>query len=253
MKFEKYHGLGNDFLITEDLSVIDNYELIKDICNRYTGIGADGLIVVKKDPLEMVFYNQDGTRGEMCGNGIRCFSYYCYNHNLLNSNSFDCLTLDGVKHLEINSYNPFIVRVNMGKMVDNLKVFDIEFNDKIYQVYSLNFGVPHAVIFTNDGINESLGSYISNHNFFPNKTNVNFVRIIDEANIRIVTYERGVGFTKACGTGSCSSVIVCNILGQVTDEVIVHQALGSLLVIINNGEVYMEGGCTKVGEIIYKE
>ena len=89
MKFEKYHGLGNDFLITEDLSIVGNSELIKSVCNRYTGIGSDGLIIVKKDPLEMIFYNQDGTRGEMCGNGIRCFSYYCYNHNLLDSNNFD--------------------------------------------------------------------------------------------------------------------------------------------------------------------
>ena len=249
MKFEKYHGLGNDFLITEDISIIGNHELIKSICNRYTGIGADGLIIVKKDPLEMVFYNQDGSRGEMCGNGIRCFSYYCYNHKLIEKNNFDCLTLDGIKHLEIKSITPFIVKVKMGKMIDKLDSTFIEFNEKKYLVYSLNFGVPHAVIYTTD-ISEELGSYISNHEYFPNKTNVNFVKVNDLKSLSLVTYERGVGFTKACGTGSCSSVIVSKLLGLTGDKVYVHQALGKLLITIENDEIYMEGESIKVGEII---
>ena len=250
MKFEKYHGLGNDFLITEDLSLIGNSKYIKAICNRYTGIGADGLIIVKKDPLEMVFYNQDGSRGEMCGNGIRCFSYYCYNHHFINGNSFDCNTLDGVKHLEIISTNPFVVKVKMGEMIDKIESINIEFNNKTYLVYSLNFGVPHAVIYTTEEITEELGKYISNHSYFVNKTNVNFVNIIDENNIKIVTYERGVGFTKACGTGSCSSVVVSKKLGLVKNEVFVHQALGKLLITIEDNNIYMEGPSEKVGEII---
>ena len=250
MKFEKYHGLGNDFLITEDLSIVGNSELIKSVCNRYTGIGSDGLIIVKKDPLEMIFYNQDGTRGEMCGNGIRCFSYYCYNHNLLDSNNFECHTLDGVKHLEIKSNSPFIVKVKMGEMIDKIESINIEFNDKQYLVYSLNFGVPHAVIYTTEEITEELGKYISNHPYFVNKTNVNFVNIIDENNIKIITYERGVGFTKACGTGSCSSVVVSKKLGLVKNEVFVHQALGKLLITIEDNNKYMEGPSKKVGEII---
>ena len=250
MKFEKYHGLGNDFLITEDLSIVGNSELIKSVCNRYTGIGSDGLIIVKKDPLEMIFYNQDGTRGEMCGNGIRCFSYYCYNHNLLDSNNFECHTLDGVKHLEIKSDSPFIVKVKMGEMIDKIESINIEFNGKQYLVYSLNFGVPHAVIYTTEEITEELGKYISNHPYFVNKTNVNFVNIIDENNIKIITYERGVGFTKACGTGSCSSVVVSKKLGLVKNEVFVHQALGELLITIEDNNIYMEGPSKKVGEII---
>ena len=250
MKFEKYHGLGNDFLITEDLSIVGNSELIKSVCNRYTGIGSDGLIIVKKDPLEMIFYNQDGTRGEMCGNGIRCFSYYCYNHNLVDSNNFECHTLDGVKHLEIKSNSPFIVKVKMGEMIDKIESINIEFNGKQYLVYSLNFGVPHAVIYTTEEITEELGKYISNHPYFVNKTNVNFVNIIDENNIKIITYERGVGFTKACGTGSCSSVVVSKKLGLVKNEVFVHQALGKLLITIEDNNIYMEGPSKKVGEII---
>ena len=101
MKIEKYHGIGNDFLITQDATLIDNHNLIKSLCNRYTGLGADGLIIVKTNPLEMVFYNQDGTRGEMCGNGIRCFSLYCYNHKLIDSEKFIVSTLDGEKIIKI--------------------------------------------------------------------------------------------------------------------------------------------------------
>jgi diaminopimelate epimerase len=186
----------------------------------------------------------------MCGNGIRCFSYYCYNHNLLDSNNFECHTLDGVKHLEIKSDSPFIVKVKMGEMIDKIESINIEFNGKQYLVYSLNFGVPHAVIYTTEEITEELGKYISNHPYFVNKTNVNFVNIIDENNIKIVTYERGVGFTKACGTGSCSSVVVSKKLGLVKNEVFVHQALGKLLITIEDNNIYMEGPSKKVGEII---
>lgn len=250
MRFEKYHGIGNDFLITEDLSIIGNNNRIKEICNRYTGIGADGLIVVSKDPLEMFFYNQDGTRGEMCGNGIRCFTHYCYNNNLISSKIFDCLTLDGIKTLEIKSTYPFIVKVKMGKMIDKYDLFNIEFNGKNYLVYSFNFGVPHAVIYTDDEVTSELGLYISNHELFPNKTNVNFVKVVDKSNINIVTYERGVGFTKACGTGSCSSVIISHKLGLSNKDVIVHQQLGNLLITIDNELIYMEGESIKVGEII---
>ena len=96
MKLEKYHGLGNDFLITLDQSFIGDSEKIISLCNRYSGIGADGFIVVRTNPLEMIFYNQDGTRGEMCGNGIRCFSMFCYNNGLIDSDEFDVVTLDGV-------------------------------------------------------------------------------------------------------------------------------------------------------------
>lgn len=250
MKFEKYHGLGNDFLITEDLSIIDNCELIKKICHRYTGIGADGLIVVKKEPLEMVFYNQDGTRGEMCGNGIRCFSYYCYLHNIINSDKFDVLTLDGIKHLEIKSKDPFVVKVDMGKMLDKYDTYCIEFNGIKYQTYNFFFGVPHTVIYTNEVPTESLGKYISNHEHYPNKTNVNFVKVNSRNEIEIITYERGVGFTKACGTGSCSSFIVSHLLNLVDEKVTVKQELGSLKITKEEDRIYMEGPSVKVGEII---
>lgn len=252
MILEKYHGLGNDFLITQDVNIIGNKKLIIKLCNRYTGIGADGLIVVKQNPLEMVFYNQDGTRGEMCGNGIRCFSYYCYLHNIVNGNQFDVHTLDGFKQINIINTSPFISCVLMNKCDYKITNLNIEFNNKNYLVYAINFGVPHAVIYTEE-ITEEFGKYISNHSFFENKTNVNFVKIIDNETIKIKTYERGVGFTKACGTGSCASFVVSKYLGYVLNKAKVVQEEGSLDVYENNHNIYMQGPACKIAEIIFNE
>lgn len=250
MKLEKYHGLGNDFLITLDKSLIDNPNLIKQLCDRYSGIGSDGLIVVGTNPLEMIFYNQDGTRGEMCGNGIRCFSMFCYNNKLINSDEFDVLTLDGIKHITIENKNPFTFKVMMGNIIDKINSCFIEFNNVTHEVFYFNFGVPHAVVFTDDFNNESLGKYLSNHSIFPNKTNVNFVKVINEKTIMIKTYERGVGFTKACGTGSCSSFITCYIQNKVKNNIIVKQELGELNIYLENDLIYMIGPACKVADII---
>jgi diaminopimelate epimerase len=250
MKLEKYHGLGNDFLITLDQSFIGDRKRIISLCNRYSGIGADGFIIVGTDPLEMIFYNQDGTRGEMCGNGIRCFSMFCYNNGLIDSDEFDVVTLDGIKHISIVNKDPFNFKVMMGKMIDKINTAFIEYNNVTYEVLYFNFGVPHAVIFTNEFDNEGLGEYISNHSVFENKTNVNFVQILNENEIKIKTYERGVGFTKACGTGSCSSFITCYKLNKVNNNIIVKQELGDLNIYLEDGKIYMIGPACKVADII---
>jgi diaminopimelate epimerase len=247
MKFEKYHGLGNDFLITENLALVDNPDYIKKICNRYTGIGADGLMIVKKTPLEMIFFNQDGTRGEMCGNGIRCFSYYCYLHNIINSDKFDVLTLDGIKHLEIKSKDPFVVKVDMGKMLDKYDTYCIEFNGIKYQTYNFFFGVPHTVIYANEVPTENLGKYISNHEHYQNKTNVNFVKVEDDNNIRVATWERGCGYTLGCGTGMTASAIICNYLGKVNKSVNAKSEGGCVKIDIEDF-VYMIGPAVKICE-----
>lgn len=250
MKIEKYHGIGNDFLITQDETLIDNHNLIKSLCNRYTGLGADGLIIVKTNPLEMVFYNQDGTRGEMCGNGIRCFSLYCYNHKLIDSEKFIVSTLDGEKIIKIESTNPFITSVKMGTFTNKCDIYNIEYNNATYKVYFINFGVPHAVIYTNDLIDDALGSYISNHKYFKNKTNVNFVQVLNKNQIKLKTYERGVGFTKACGTGSCASFIICKQLNLVDNNVLVMQELGNLEITNQQNDIIMKGPAVKIADII---
>jgi diaminopimelate epimerase len=138
----------------------------------------------------------------------------------------------------------------MGKMIDKINTAFIEYNNVTYEVLYFNFGVPHAVIFTNEFGNEGLGKYISNHSVFENKTNVNFVQILNENEIKIKTYERGVGFTKACGTGSCSSFITCYKLNKVNNNIIVKQELGDLNIYLEDGKIYMIGPACKVADII---
>ena len=138
MKLEKYHGCGNDFLITEDLSLIYNPQEIKKMCLPKVGLEADGLIIVKTNPLEMLIYNADGSFANMCGNGIRCFTHYCYLHNLLKGNNGEILTHDGKKTVEIKSLNPFICQIMMGAIVPfkKLKLKYSELKDyKIYDIF----------------------------------------------------------------------------------------------------------------------
>ena len=113
MKLEKYHGCGNDFLITLDEGL--NYQsLTKELCNRYTGFGADGLIVASLNPLRMMLYNQDGSIANMCGNGIRCLAYFFFKHGYVKNDKFTIQTLDGPKEISVISKEPFICKVNMG-------------------------------------------------------------------------------------------------------------------------------------------
>ena len=148
MKLEKYHGCGNDFLITEDLSLIYNPEEIKKMCLPKVGLEADGLIIVKTNPLEMLIYNADGSFANMCGNGIRCFTHYCYLHNLLKGNNGEILTHDGKKTVEIKSLNPFICQIMMGAIVP-FKKLKLNYDTQEFLVYSINFGVPHIFIHQN--------------------------------------------------------------------------------------------------------
>ena len=113
MKLEKYHGCGNDFLITLDEGL--NYQTItKELCNRHTGFGADGLIVASINPLKMMLYNQDGSIANMCGNGIRCLAYFFVKHGYVKDDLFTIQTLDGPKEILVISKEPFICKVNMG-------------------------------------------------------------------------------------------------------------------------------------------
>lgn len=256
MKLEKYHGCGNDFLITEDLSLIYNPEEIKKMCLPKVGLEADGLIIVKTNPLEMLIYNADGSFANMCGNGIRCFTHYCYLHNLLKGNNGEILTHDGKKTVEIKSLNPFICQIMMGAIVP-FKKLKLNYDTQEFLVYSINFGVPHIVIYTSELDEEKIkkiGSYFSLHHSFKEGTNVNFVKKIDEETLYVTTYERGAGLTLACGTGSCASYIVSRGLNIITKEQItVKFKYQSLKISEKDGFIYMEGPSTKIAEIKWQE
>ena len=252
--FSKYHGCGNDFIITtfDNIKDIKDIEsLVKDITNRYTGVGADGFIVVYKDPLKMRIYNSDGTIAPMCGNGIRCFLNYCYDENIymmkLNT-PFIVLTENAKEVVNIISFNPFISSIQFGKIgisnelmnIDEEEIFPLALDKE--KVYNCFVGTHHSIIFkdTFDDI-ESLGKKVSNDPTFKRGTNVDFVKVINENEIVIRTYERGVGLTKACGTGASASAYVCYKLGYTKSIVKVLLELGTLTIKTNDDDICLEG------------
>lgn len=269
MFFEKYHGLGNDFVITtyEEVEGKDCTQLARSICNRHTGIGADGFIIVKQSPtLEMLYYNADGTIAPMCGNGIRCFALYVYN-NIHQETSYDVLTGAGTLKVNVTSTTPFITTINMGRPVYDGKAIPltdkyshyidmpIQVDGDTYFLTALFMATTHSVVFVQDLDNtdtEKLGVEISNNPMFPEKTNVNFVEVIDRNTIKMVTYERGCGITYACGSGACASAVVAKKLELCDENIKVVLPLGDLHIDVLD-DVFLRGNSERVfkGEYFY--
>ena len=255
MEFQKYTGLGNDFIITNEN--ISSEKVVK-LCDRRFGVGADGLIVAEKrnGKFFMKFFNSDGSRAKMCGNGIRCYTQYLVENGLVDDNgNIEIDTLDGVKNIEYTKIeNNFNVRVNMGKPLD-LSLNNIIIIDGIEYIYHYVFtGTIHIVIYVDEkDLNKEyvtkVGKIIqSNKEVFPDSINVNFVSVIDKKNIKVMTYERGAGLTLACGTGSVASAYISNVL-NLTDEIVNVKLLGGVLKIEKiDDELYMTG----LSEYIFK-
>lgn len=265
IKYSKYHGCGNNFIIVDydDIKGKDISRLAKHACDVYTGIGADGFIAVKKDPLEMIFYNCDGSRAEMCGNGIRCLGQYCLDQKIENNDLFDVVTLGGLMHLKkVN--DGFLV--NMGKPKFDKDLLKIESDVDLKHIHvagvevsSVFMGTIHTVVFVDNIDNkivEKLGNSICNDKLYKEKTNVNFVEIDDRDNMIVKTYERGVGITKACGTGCCASFVIARLFNKINEQVKIHLELGTLMISENqNGEILMCGPAVKIadGQMIEEE
>lgn len=261
LSVRKYHGLGNDFVIlraaeAEGLSLPD---LARAACDRHTGIGADGLILVKEAPLEMVYYNQDGSRAPMCGNGIRCFAAFCYDEGICRDVHFTVETLAGPQQIERRSVSPFQVRVGMGQPLfdrEKLALSDAA-PEQIWEtpvtlsdgrqliLYSLFMGTIHTVLFVPDAFaaeNETIGRELCHHPFFREQTNVNFVHCVDEGHLQVQTYERGCGMTLACGTGACAAAVCARQAGLVCPAVEVELWLGALQIDVDaQNHVWMTG------------
>ncbi|WP_330397440.1 diaminopimelate epimerase [Maledivibacter halophilus] len=265
INFSKMHGAGNDFIVVraEDINGIDYCVLAKKVCDRHFGIGADGLMVVEeseKYDIKMSYYNSDGSVGEMCGNGIRCFSKFVYEKNIVKKENILVDTLAGVKKIELTIDGNGKVEkilVDMGKpeikakavpVITDKETFInevIKIEDLSVKVSSILMGVPHTVIFV-DEIKEKevyeIGAKIEKHNIYPQNTNVNFVEIVNRGFIKVDTWERGAGKTLACGTGVCSSVYIAYLLNHVDKRVNVNVPGGKMTIYINNDdEVFMEG------------
>lgn len=269
MNFTKMHGTGNDFIMINDLDLKylnQESEIAKKICHRRFGVGADGLILVRPSETadtQMVIVNSDGSIANMCGNGIRCFGRYVYDKNIVSSNIFKVETGDGIKVLELSIKDDGTVdniKVNMGKPsfdgkaipLDNRdKLIDgsIDVKGKLYNVTTLLMGVPHTVVFDNgDNLEVEEGKDIEKYPLFKEGTNVNFVKIVDNDNIEVRTWERGAGATYSCGTGCCASVVVSNLFKYVDKKVNVKVPGGSLIIEILDDMVYMSGSAEFICE-----
>ncbi|MBQ9688452.1 diaminopimelate epimerase, partial [bacterium] len=237
LKITKMQGLGNDFVIVDsseyEKTGLSKAELAIKLCDRHFGIGADGIIipVVEHDEnydIAWDFYNSDGTTAQMCGNGIRCFAKYVFDNKLVHNKKIRVKTLAGIITPEILENG--MVKVDMGApILDCSKIpclFETNFNQKItvsgkeFEVNAVSMGNPHCVIFCDENpveLAKTYGAELEKNEFFPEKTNVEFVRIKSRSEIDMSVYERGCGMTLACGTGACASV-VASISNNLTDK-----------------------------------
>ncbi len=264
----KYHGAGNDFVLLKDLSGIDNLEeFVRNVCHRRYGIGADGVMFPGESQtadIFMTYYNSDGSRGDMCGNGLRCFCKFVRDIELIPKDDFTVETLAGIMTVHMGESD---VRVNIGSpcldvaqipVISENSVFiqePITVLDKTFQVSSVLMGVPHSVIEV-DSLNKEevlkYGPLLEAADCFPSRTNVNFVSVISEHEIEIDTWERGAGNTLACGTGSCAAVFLLNRLGRVGRQVQVNAPGGILHVTIGEDNLlHLTGGAQLILEGIY--
>lgn len=274
MKFTKMHGCGNDYIYVdgskEQIPAEDKPELVTRLSDRHFGIGGDGVIFInpsKEADFEMEMYNMDGTRAEMCGNGIRCVAKYVYDKGLTDQKKISIVSCGKVKYLELNVENgkASTVKVNMGSPIlrasdipvvaDSEEVIAerIEVGEEIYEMTCVSMGNPHAVVFLEDVASlpiEKIGPLFENHVRFPKRTNIEFVKVLDSETIEMRVWERGTGETLACGTGACASVVACILNGLTGEQVTVKLLGGNLQIRWDRDEnlVYMTGPATTVFE-----
>lgn len=267
IELSKYHGCGNDFLLAHAGAVEgrDAAALAVAACDRRTGIGADGLIVVEPEPLTMRFYNADGSRAPMCGNGIRCFAKFCLDEGVVEADEFPVRTGAGTKTVRIVSREPFLACVGMGAPdYDPAAIhvssgptwgFELEALGRTARLYSFFMSTVHTVWFVGDAMDDSLlpaAEAIHRHPMFQEKTNVNLVQVVDEATIRMRTWERGAGLTLACGTGACASALAARKLGLCGGEVDVLLPKGRLHISVGPDErVQMTGPARRIAKGTY--
>ena len=271
INFTKMHGIGNDYVYINDTeSIIKNpNELSKKISDRHFGIGSDGLILIRNSDIadfKMSMFNADGSEAQMCGNGIRCVAKYVYDNKLTNKKSLKIETLAGIKTLELNAQDGevFEVTVDMGEPIleprkipvnSNLKEFinqEIKVNDTNYFATCVSMGNPHTIIFVKD-VDDfrvcEIGKEIENNKeLFPQKTNVEFIEVLDAHNLRMRVWERGSGETLACGTGACASLVAGHLNNLCKSQAFVYLKGGILNIKWDKktNHVFLTGGATKV-------
>ena len=265
MKFTKMQGLGNDYVYVNCFKeTIENPpEMAKKVSNRNFGIGSDGLIMINPSDVadfEMEMYNADGSRSEMCGNGIRCVGKYVYDYGLTEKEHISVETLAGIKYLDltvedgkvklvkVDMGSPELVPENIPIVADGNRVIDepINVNGTEYRMTGVSMGNPHAVVYVEDvkGLDiETIGPAFENHERFPNRVNTEFEKVLDRNTVEMRVWERGSGETMACGTGACAVAVACILNGFTEDKVTVKLLGGDLQIEWDKeaDKIYMTG------------
>ncbi len=257
-------GCGNDYVyIDATKEVPENAsQLAIRVSDRHYGIGSDGLIMICRSAIadfRMVMFNADGSESEMCGNGIRCFGKFVYDHGLTDKKELAVETLAGIKYLTLIEEAGVItgVTVDMGKPVTKAEEipvvaegnpvlhYPIMVQGKEYRISCASMGNPHATVYVEDTVGldlEAIGPYFENHEVFPRRVNTEFVQVMNRKHIRMRVWERGSGETWACGTGACACAYVSMLNGFVENEVEVEMRGGSVIIRLGeDGHIYMTG------------
>lgn len=270
MKFTKMHGAGNDYVyvncfaeqIPDDIPA-----LAREVSNRHTGIGGDGLILIcpsESADARMRMFNADGSESEMCGNGIRCVAKYVYDHGIAVKEELRIETGRGILSLQLFTENGVVdrVRVNMGEPILNADLIPttlagdppvnvpLEVGGKSLNVTCVSMGNPHCITFVdelNDEWVHGVGPQIEVHPAFPNRVNAEFIQIVSRSEMIMRVWERGSGETQACGTGACASAVAA-VLNHLTDRTVLCHLPGGDLTLewSESGEVSLTGPATEV-------
>ena len=291
MKFTKMQGCGNDYVyingFTEKIEKEQKPEVVRMLSDRHFGVGGDGAIFInpsEEADFEMEMYNADGTRAEMCGNGIRCVAKFVYDKGLTDKTQISVISAGQIKYLDLTVEDGKVskVRVNMGNPIlkpelvpvlpevaagknpaeqdaaeqdaaDKVVNAPLLVNGKEYRMTCVSMGNPHAIIFTDHVADlnlEAIGPDFENHACFPKRTNTEFVEVLDRNTVFMRVWERGTGETLACGTGCCATAVAA-VLNGLTDTTVTVKLLGGELLIEWDREdnlVYMTGPAVTVFE-----
>ena len=272
IKFTKMQGLGNDYVYIDAINqnIENESSLAQFISNRNFGIGSDGLILICESEIadfKMRMFNSDGSEAEMCGNGIRCVGKFVYDKGFTSKTEVTIETLAGIKKLKLFVKEGKVekVRVDMGEPILEpteipviseeipVKNLYIKVKEKEFTFTCVSMGNPHAITIVDDIENfdvETYGKEVEKNELFPNKTNVEFIEIINKNCVKMRVWERGAGETLACGTGACA-VVVATILNELTENKVKVKLLGGDLEIEwneDNNHIYMTGPAVTVFE-----
>lgn len=284
MHFTKMEGCGNDYVyINGAVEKIDSEkkpELVRKLSDRHFGIGSDGVIFINPVPdgsadFEMEMYNADGSRSEMCGNGIRCVAKYVYDHRLTDKETIKIVSAGAIKILDLTVEGGYVTKVKVdmnapilepskvpvaladeAMKLDKIVDYPISVQGKEFKMTCVSMGNPHAVVFLPDGTDiktfdiEKYGPFFENHEYFPKRTNTEFVVVDDAKNVHMRVWERGTGETLACGTGCCATAVACALNNRTEDEITVHVLGGDIICKWDKQQntVFMTGPATTVFE-----